>query len=232
MEILENQSVELLKTISDTETMQVISEKTARETLSIILDAINSIPMGFIITDLDGFIQFANPSFCSMFNYSKDEIIGKNAADLFATKEVRTLSDVMTIIDINAHEKEEFVVENKQNKCFIVVVSASIVTSNSGQLVGRSTSFIDITKRKEIESDREKLITKLQKALDKIRVLRGLIPICASCKKIRDDKGYWAHIEQYIQDHSDARFTHSICPGCSDKLYGEKDWYKEMKAGR
>jgi hypothetical protein len=60
----------------------------------------------------------------------------------------------------------------------------------------------------------------LQKALSEIKTLSGLLPICASCKKIRDDKGYWNQLELYIRDHSDAEFSHSICPPCADKLFG------------
>ncbi len=60
----------------------------------------------------------------------------------------------------------------------------------------------------------------LQKALASIKVLQGLLPICASCKKIRNDKGYWERLETYIHDHSEADFTHGICPECVKKLYG------------
>ena len=79
------------------------------------------------------------------------------------------------------------------------------------------------------EEEREKLINELQKALENIKTLSGLIPICSSCKKIRDDQGYWNILESYIQKHSNAQFSHSICPECSDKLYGNEDWYIEMK---
>ncbi len=78
----------------------------------------------------------------------------------------------------------------------------------------------DITKRKRAEEERERLIHSLQDALAKIRRLHGMLPICASCKKIRDDKGYWNQIESYIQEHSEAEFTHGICPDCMKKLYG------------
>jgi methyl-accepting chemotaxis protein len=61
----------------------------------------------------------------------------------------------------------------------------------------------------------------LQKALSKIKTLSGLLPICASCKKIRDDKGYWNQIELYIRDHTEAEFSHSLCPICAEKLYGD-----------
>jgi DNA-binding response OmpR family regulator len=61
----------------------------------------------------------------------------------------------------------------------------------------------------------------LQKALDEVRTLRGFLPICASCKKIRDDKGYWTQLESYIHEHSDVQFSHGICPKCAVKLYPE-----------
>lgn len=79
----------------------------------------------------------------------------------------------------------------------------------------------DITKRKQAEEEREKLITELQDALGKVKLLSGFLPICASCKKIRNDKGYWEQIEAYIRDHSEAQFSHSVCPDCVKKLYPE-----------
>ena len=77
----------------------------------------------------------------------------------------------------------------------------------------------DITKRIQAEKEREKLILKLQEALDNIKTLNGLLPICSNCKKIRDDKGYWNQIESYIRDHSEAEFSHGICPECAKKYY-------------
>jgi hypothetical protein len=62
---------------------------------------------------------------------------------------------------------------------------------------------------------------KRQKALQEIKILRGFLPICASCKKIRDDSGYWNQMEAYIRDHSEAEFSHGICPECAKKLYPE-----------
>ena len=72
---------------------------------------------------------------------------------------------------------------------------------------------------KRHEEEREKLIGELQEALAKVKLLSGLLPICASCKKIRDDKGYWNQIESYIRDHSEAEFSHGICPECAEKIY-------------
>ena len=79
----------------------------------------------------------------------------------------------------------------------------------------------EVAQRKQAEEEREKLIRELQAALSEVKTLSGLLPICASCKKIRDDKGYWSQIEEYIRKHSDAEFTHGLCPGCAEKLYPE-----------
>jgi hypothetical protein len=69
--------------------------------------------------------------------------------------------------------------------------------------------------------DRERLILQLQDALAQVKTLQGLLPICASCKKVRDDRGYWSQIETYIGNHSGAEFTHGLCPECALKLYPE-----------
>jgi PAS domain S-box-containing protein len=76
----------------------------------------------------------------------------------------------------------------------------------------------NITERKRLEEERERLVIELQEALQNVKALSGLLPICASCKKIRDDKGYWNQIESYIRDHSEAQFTHGMCPECV-KIY-------------
>ena len=73
----------------------------------------------------------------------------------------------------------------------------------------------------EINRQLEDKVTKLKQALTEIKTLSGLLPICAKCKKIRDDKGYWKQIEEYISTHSDAEFSHSICPQCAKELYGD-----------
>jgi hypothetical protein len=77
--------------------------------------------------------------------------------------------------------------------------------------------FNDISERKTAQSERERLIGELQDALANIRTLRGLIPICAWCKRIRNDRGYWEQLELYLGDHSDAEFTHGMCPDCLTK---------------
>jgi len=74
-----------------------------------------------------------------------------------------------------------------------------------------------------MEKERSALIHQLEDALSQVKTLSGMLPICAACKKIRDDKGYWNHIEQYLKEHSDAEFTHSFCPGCAEKIIKGSD---------
>lgn len=112
-----------------------------------------------------------------------------------------------------------------QEKIFIV--TARPFLNAQKEMVGIVESFQDITTRKLAEDAKEELIEGLQHALDEVNLLSGLLPICASCKKIRDDKGYWNKIESYITNHSKVEFSHSICPDCAQKLY--PDLYTENK---
>ena len=74
---------------------------------------------------------------------------------------------------------------------------------------------------KQSEGEQKKLVGELQKALSDVNKLSGMLPICSSCKKIRDDKGYWNQIDVYVSEHSEAEFSHGICPECARKLYPE-----------
>ena len=77
----------------------------------------------------------------------------------------------------------------------------------------------EIEHRKAVEREKEELIRELQRVLSEVKTLRGFLPICANCKKIRDDEGYWQQIEQYVEEHSEAVFSHGLCPDCADSLY-------------
>ena len=86
------------------------------------------------------------------------------------------------------------------------------------------------TRLKEgLEEQVDMRTSELRKALAEVKTLGGMLPICASCKKIRDDEGYWNQIESYIEEHSDAEFTHGLCPDCLEKMYGADEWYIKLK---
>ncbi len=73
----------------------------------------------------------------------------------------------------------------------------------------------------------EELLVRIRTHIE-MKILRGLIPICSSCKKIRDDQGYWYQIEKYIEEHSEALFSHGLCEDCQEKLYKDDDWYQKL----
>lgn len=101
----------------------------------------------------------------------------------------------------------------------ILVDFVPIVVDGENQ--GRIWQHRDITARKQIESERERLLHELQEAQSHIRVLDGLLPICATCKKIRNEQGAWEQMEGYITRRSEAAFTHGICPACAAGLRAE-----------
>ena len=95
-----------------------------------------------------------------------------------------------------------------------MLAAALLVLANL--MVGR-----EMARRRRVEIEREKLIGELQQTLAQIKTLSGLIPICAWCKSVRNDQGYWQSVEQYVHSHSDASFSHSICPSCREKFKDE-----------
>lgn len=84
----------------------------------------------------------------------------------------------------------------------------------------------EISARRRIELERNNLIADLKQALSEVKTLQGFLPICSNCRKIRNDTGYWQQIELYIEDHTDSKFSHSICPNCINELY--PDMAKEI----
>jgi PAS domain S-box-containing protein len=89
---------------------------------------------------------------------------------------------------------------------------------DGGDLIGTLSTARDITERREAEDERERLIGELTAAMAKVKTLSGILPICAWCKKVRCDEGYWHQVEVYVRDHSEAEFSHGICPECEARM--------------
>jgi len=121
---------------------------------------------------------------------------------------------------------KEYVAESKKeyhNETHYFIVTARPFLDARNRIAGIIESFQDITERKKLEDEKANLVDQLRSSLENVKLLSGLIPICSSCKKIRDDKGYWNQIEAYIRDHSEAEFSHGICPECAKKYYSDLD---------
>lgn len=97
--------------------------------------------------------------------------------------------------------------------------TATCIRQPDGTVAGVVVVFRDITPRRQLEEERERLIHELRAALDTVKTLRGLLPVCASCKKIRDDDGYWQAVDAYIVKYNLGGVSHGICPDCLRKLY-------------
>lgn len=133
------------------------------------------------------------------------------------------------LIDGRVAESYEYkIIDPEGNERWIFQTNTGIV-NDQGKVIAIEGLCRNITERKQAEEGREKLLKALHEALENVKTLNGLLPICAHCKNIRDDKGYWNQIEGYIQKHSYAKFSHGMCPDCSNTIYGKEDWYIKMK---
>ncbi|MCF8043649.1 MAG: PAS domain S-box protein [Desulfarculaceae bacterium] len=121
----------------------------------------------------------------------------------------------------NPQRQIDTVMLDKDGKAHHILWNCTRLDGSQEQALGLVISGLDITVRIEYAKEREKLIKSLQEALAQVKTLSGLLPICSHCKKIRDDSGYWRQIEQYVENHSQAEFSHSMCPQCAHKLYPE-----------
>lgn len=180
------------------------------------------------ITNLNNNILFVNDAFIKMYGYSEGELSGQNIsliASPYVTDEMQNEIHNATIQkgDWNG----EVINKCKDGTSIPVELWSSVVYDVENKPVALVGVAREITERKKFEQDREKLIIELRDALSEVKALSGLLPICSSCKKIRDDKGYWTQVETYISKHSDAVFTHGLCPDCTKEYFPEV--YQRLK---
>jgi PAS domain S-box-containing protein len=149
------------------------------------------------------------------------QIFGKTDVDLWGEElGRRTMAEEQQLLETGVPIIGE--IEKRQRADGSVIWTSTTkvpIRDVTGQISGLVGITREVTELMKVQAERERLITELQDALADVKLLSGLVPICASCKKIRDDQGYWTQIESYIQDRSDAKFSHSICPDCAAKLY-------------
>ncbi|MHB1294899.1 MAG: PAS domain S-box protein [Anaerolineae bacterium] len=174
-----------------------------------------------VVLDRGGHIRYECPTIKRLFGYEPGELYGASVVDLLHPEDRQAgRSELQHVLDVprvpstfvsrmrckdGGYRSFELVA---QNLCADPAISGVVVNVR------------DVTERQRVEQEREHLIQELRESLRKVRTLSGLLPICAACKKIRDDSGYWQAVEVYIRDHSEAELTHSICPDCMKKLYG------------
>jgi len=184
-----------------------------------------------IVTDLQGLVVDWNPAATAMYGYSREEMLGRTA-DILNESDAG-LSVTTRILDALSHEKTwtgdiSFIRKDGSRGISRTIVAP--ILDQEGQPSALMGVNRDITEQVRVAQEREELIRQLQKALGQVKTLTGLLPICSSCKRVRDDQGYWHQVESYVRDHSQAEFSHSICPDCAAKLY--PDFYQPEQKGK
>lgn len=197
------------------------AENALRESEEKYRTILQSINEGYFEINLAGNIIFFNEAACRSSKYSTEEIMGMNYQRYFTTASMMKISKMLQ--EINSGEKPEksvdFEIICRDGRIITVEASVTLLYDSGGIPAGFGFVTRDVTERKKIQEERERLITELREALANVKILSGLLPICSSCKKIRNDDGYWEQIESYIKNRSEAEFTHGICPECRKKLY-------------
>jgi PAS domain S-box-containing protein len=180
----------------------------------------NTNPDPVLITRLrDGMIVQVNDAFVGL-GFTREAVIGRTVLEVPTWEDPGARARFAAELGARGScESMEAVFHRGDGSRFFGIISgARFMLGNEPHVVSVTR---DISQRKTAEEALEAERNELRRALDEVKTLRGLLPICSHCKKIRDDSGSWNALEQYVADHSDAEFTHGICPDCMQKLYPE-----------
>jgi PAS domain S-box-containing protein len=207
----------------------ITQQKKAQEVLqlerNLLRTLIDNLPDYIYVKDAQGRFVVANMAVAHQLGVAlPGDLIGKSDFDFFPRELAeRYLADEQAILlqsvqGIYSHEGPTIDASKEEKNRWVSTTKVTLHDAQ-GNIVGFVGLGRDITEKKKSDVEREGLIKELQDAVADIKVLSGLVPICANCKKIRDDKGYWMQLEGYIQERSNAKFTHGICPDCMKELY-------------
>jgi len=168
---------------------------------------------GVLVLDTKNIVIDTNPACSIIFQRDLKQLISMDVFQLFPLT-----TDLDQFLQAKKYSQKEIDLSDiKPVRKY--ELRLSIIHDRFNRVIGKILVLRDITEHKKIEAERENLIHNLQEAMNQVKTLNGLLPICANCKKIRDDQGYWHNVEEYIQKHSEADFTHGICPECMEKYY-------------
>jgi PAS domain S-box-containing protein len=175
---------------------------------------------GMLVLDADGTIADLNPAAGWILAVTPEQAMARPAS--------RVLTACPQVLAVCCHDGALRHDHCRQDLALEVAgatrhydVHATPLGALQGEAMGRLVLLRDVTERHRAEIEREALIAELQDTLSQVRTLSGLLPICAWCKKIRTDEGYWQQLEEYLALHSEAEFTHGICPDCVARMDGE-----------
>lgn len=184
---------------------------------------IESVREPLIILDKNLRVVAANPAFYRLFQLNPADVEDRMLYDINGSQwnipALRVLLE--RIIPQNTQFNDYEVIHDfpKIGKR-LIMLNARIIHQRDKRPDLILLAMEDISEKRKAEEDKNRLIGELQEAMEKVRALRGLLPTCSNCKRIRNEKGQWVRMEKYIEEHSEAAFSHSICPDCERKLYG------------
>ncbi len=179
---------------------------------------------GILIITEDCKVYDTNKRFADMLGYSPEEMFELHVWDwdaLFSKEQI--LEMVKTV----GKSGDRFETQHRRKDGAVLDME---ITTNGSVYDGRKFIFCicrDITERKRLEAEQARLIEELRQAMAEIRTLKGFLPICCHCKKIRADNGYWEQVDVYIRQHLGTEFTHGFCPECAKRHY--PDWLADAK---
>ncbi len=171
---------------------------------------------GILLTSPDGGIYDANPSACRILGRTREQIIAAGREGLLDSSD----PDLGQLLEERKRTGKAHGVHRARRpdgSLFALETSSAVFSVEGKQFT--CTVIRDISARIAADAETTQLIAELQQALSRVHQLSGLLPICASCKKIRDEDGAWQQLETYIRDRSGADFTHGLCPACIQSLY-------------
>ncbi|MGA7295342.1 MAG: PAS domain S-box protein [Terriglobales bacterium] len=174
---------------------------------------------GILLTSPDGRILDANSSACHILGRTREQIVSSKREDIVDPSDP-TLARLIEERKRTGKAYGELIARQLDGSTFPIEVSSVVFPDSRGN---QFTWMIlrDISRRRRAQAERELLIAELQEALSKVKLLSGLLSICASCKKIHNEDGEWEFLETYIRSRSAADFSHGLCPECLKKLYPE-----------
>ena len=165
--------------------------------------------------------------------WANQDYLGRTDAEIVGGEEGARLTAIKQGVLRSGRGVRTEVEVTFQGETYYFDLVAEPLRDCEGTLLGLTCSASDITPTKRSLLEREGLIANLQDALEEVKLLSGLLSICASCKKITNERGDWEPLESYLQTHSQAKFSHGVCPDCLRKLYPEqyRTWEHEVQAG-
>lgn len=193
------------------------------ESRFIIEELYNTAPCAYHSLDKEGRFVRINDTELKWLGYKREKVIGKKKfSEVITPESAKTFTVNFPLFMKRGHIHDlEFEFIRKDGTIFPGLLSSIAVKDRDGNYMMSNAVVYDMTEKKKAENERRKLNKKLSEAHAKVKALGELVPICASCKRIRNDKGFWDSVEKYIHEHSGAEFTHSLCPDCFKKLYPE-----------